>query len=406
MPRCATLAGFVLCCLACSARPKVEPTGDGGAKPATAGGNAQMAADSGSGAKAGSPALASDASLPAAPAADAQPQDARPIQPQQPRDASDHDDAGALPPDSGPTMPPDARRPSAPSLVCPSGVSYPNPLPNDKQAKLIKNGFGFLEGPLWIAEGQQLLFTDMDFTTASNPNGPNAMIRRFHPPDTFDVFVASSGSNGLALANDGRVLAASHDVQSLSYFELASGQREVRALDYQGKHFNSPNDVALRSDGHVYFTDPDYQIGPRTSETGMRAVYHVSPDGMVTLLDGSLNQPNGVALSPDEHTLYVGSADNDIFAWQLAADGGTTGERKVFASPGPSDGLGIDCAGNLYVTAMTVQVFDPTGHKLGDITTAEPPANVAFGGPRRTTLYITAETGLYSIELNVPGRCY
>ena len=298
-----------------------------------------------------------------------------------------------------------AQLPSSRSLVCPAVAAYSSPLPSNTQATLIKGGFGFLEGPVWVAAQGTLLFSDLDFATSNDPLGPSVKLRRFRPPQTFDVLVVNSGSNGLALANDGRVLAASHDVQSLSLFDPATGQREVLDVRYQGKHFNSPNDVAVRADGTVYFTDPDWQLGTRSSETGIRGVYRVEPNGNVSLIDGSLDQPNGVALSPDERTLYVGSHANDVVAYALAPDG-SAGTRTRFASTGLSDGLSVDCAGNLYVSAATVQVFDPRGHKLGDIQVAEDPKNVAFGGPKQTTLYITAGAGLYAIELNVPGRCY
>jgi gluconolactonase len=295
--------------------------------------------------------------------------------------------------------------PTQASLDCPTGASYASPLPNNLQASLVQGGFGFIEGPLWLASRGVLLFSDMDFATSSGPMGPNSQIRRFTPPNSFDVFVASSGSNGLALANDGRVLAATHDLQTLSYFDPATGAREPRELRYQGKSFNSPNDLAVRSDGNVYFSDPNWQLGSRTSQVGMLGVYRVAPDGAVSLIDGTLGQPNGVALSPDERTLYVGSQGSEIYKFPLAADG-SAGTRSTFATPGGSDGLGIDCAGNLYVASGGIQVFSPAGQKLGQISVPENPSNVAFGGPERKTLYITAGKGLYQIQLNVPGRAY
>lgn len=294
---------------------------------------------------------------------------------------------------------------AAASLRCPSGASYPDPLPppSDRSARLVRDGFGFVEGPVWV--NGALLFSDMDFATSNGAQGPNAQIRRFQPPDQFAVLVASSGSNGLALANDGRVLAATHDSQSLAYFDASTGVREPRELAYQGKRFNSPNDLAVRSDGTVYFSDPNWQLGSRSSETGLTGLYRVAPDGTVSLIDGTLSQPNGVALSPDERTLYAGSQGSEIYAFPLAPDG-SPGERATFAAPGGSDGLTIDCAGNLYVAANTVQVFAPDGQKRGEITVGAMPSNMAFGGPEAKTLYITAQSGLYSIELNVPGRCY
>jgi gluconolactonase len=388
----------------------MKPSTDAG-HAAVAGASSQLAAGAGAAGNAGAttPRDASAPMMPDARTPDSMtptPKDASVVRPNDAAadDAGSVPDAGALP-DSG--SPEDPGPPTSRSLSCPSGMTtYPNPLPSDRQAKLVRADFGFIEGPLWIAERNQLLFSDMNFSTSNNPNGPDAVIRRFTPPNTFDVFAMASGTNGLALGNDGRVIAASHGVQSLIDFDLTTGQREVRALDYQGKHFNSPNDLAVRADGNVYFTDPDFQLGPRTSETNLRGVYRVSPSGVVSLVDGTLNNPNGIALSPDENTLYVGSAGNDVFSYALAADGGITGMRKLFASPGASDGLGIDCAGNVYVTSTTVQVFDAGGSKLGEIAVAETPSNVAFGGPDRTTLFITAQGGLYSIELGVPGRSY
>jgi gluconolactonase len=291
------------------------------------------------------------------------------------------------------------------SLVCPSGMSFGDPLPSNRTAALVKKGFGFLEGPVWITKSSVLLFSDMNFNTSNNPNGPDSMIRRLMLPDQIDVLVPKSGSNGLALAVDGDVIAATHDVQSLSKFDPQSGARETLDLSYQGKHFNSPNDLAVRSDGNIYFSDPDWQLGPRSSETGMTGLYRVAPNGTVSLVDGSLDKPNGVAISPDERTLYAGSNGNDILSYALD-EAGAPGAGKKFATTGSSDGMSIDCAGNLYVVSDTIEVFASSGTKLGDINVAETPSNVAFGGPQHKTLFITAQTGLYKIELNVPGRAY
>jgi gluconolactonase len=191
----------------------------------------------------------------------------------------------------------------------------------------------------------------------------------------------------------------------LSIYDAMTGARETLDLTYMDDHFNSPNDLTVRSDGTVYFTDPDWQLGGRVSETGMTGVYRVAPGGEPQLVDGTLDKPNGIALSPDEQTLYVTSAGADLRAYPVQADG-STGSGTVLASPGGSDGLAVDCAGNLYVTAGSVRVFDPDGDELGSISVAESPANVAFGGSERRTLYITARTGLYAIELNVPGYPY
>jgi gluconolactonase len=246
----------------------------------------------------------------------------------------------------------------------------------------------------------------MDFSTSGNPTGPSARIRRLTPPSSFDVFLEGSSSNGLALDNDGALIACNHGVQSLVRIDPSTKTPTPLALTYEGDHFNSPNDVTVRSDGTFYFTDPDWQLGPRTAETGMTGAYRVVGESDVSLVIGSLDKPNGIALSPDERTLYVGSAGSDVLAFELDGNG-VVGSSRVFASPGGSDGMGVDCAGNLYVTGGgEVKVYAPDGGQLGAIAVAMSPSNVAFGGADRRTLYITAGAGLYSIVLNVPGLPY
>lgn len=323
-------------------------------------------------------------------------------------------DAAAGDPDANtadaslPAMPAGSLRKS----VCGDATSFPSPLPasNARTAQLVgTTRFGFIEGPVWIAELGVLLFSDMNFS-GGNAKGPPSRIRRLKPPSSFDVLVETANSNGLALSLDGTVLAATHDTQSLSAFDRETGARTDLTVRYQGKRFNSPNDLTIRDDGTVYFSDPDYQIGSRTSEVGSQGVYRVSAPleaagGAAELVDGALQKPNGVALSPDQRTLYVGSSGNEVWKFSVASDGSVSNRTK-FADVGGSDGMAVDCAGNLYVTSGTVEVFAPSGEKLGDISTGESPSNAAFGGPDRKTLYITAQTGLYSIALAVPGFPY
>jgi gluconolactonase len=323
----------------------------------------------------------------------------RPVDQSPAQDAGDDSDSGTAP------MEPPLRSTPLRALECPKNASYGDPLPAQRGATLVQGGFGFIEGPVWVPTLGVLLFSDLNFDTSDDPNGPDAKIRRFTPPHAFDVLVQHSGSNGLALANDGTIVAATHDVQSLSRFDPQSGARQMLELRYQGKHFNSPNDLALRSDGNIYFSDPDWQLGPRTSETGMRGLYRVAPSGEVSLVDDSLTNVNGVALSPDEQVLYAGSQGDDLMRYPLDALG-KPGSGEKLATPGSSDGMTVDCAGNVYISAGKVQVYSSTGTKLGEIDVPEEPSNAAFGGAARKTLYITAQSGLYSIELNIPGRAY
>jgi gluconolactonase len=295
-------------------------------------------------------------------------------------------------------------------VVCGDQTSWPNPLPamNMRSATIVKDGFGFIEGPVWVRALDRLLFSDMDFD-GSDTLGPPSQIRRLDPPSTFDVIQPSSGSNGLALFATTTVLAATHDTRSLAFFDATSGARTDVAVTYQGKKFNSPNDLAIREDGWVYFTDPDWQLGARSSEL-KTAVYRVkltatTPSAAALLVDDTQDKPNGIALSPDQKTLYVGSAGNEIYKWTVAADGSVSNRTSFTQLGGGSDGLTVDCAGNLYVTSGSVQVFAPNGAKLGTITVPNS-SNVAFGGPDAKTLYITAQDSLYAIDLNVPGFPY
>lgn len=296
--------------------------------------------------------------------------------------------------------------------ICGEGQTFPAPLSAAMQtAQPVGDAsFGFLEGPVWLADQGVLLFSDMDFS-GGDAEGPPSRIRRLTPPATFDVFNPMSNSNGLALTTAGDVLAATHDNQGLSRFDAHSAARTPLSVLAQGKHLNSPNDLTVRSDGTVFFTDPDWQLGPRTNETGITGVYRVDPPlvaggtNSAVLVEGSLAKPNGIALSPDEQTLYVGSSGNEIWKYRVQADGSLDGRTK-FAETGASDGMTVDCAGNLYVASGTIEVFSPSGERLGEIMIAGDPTNVAFGGADRKTLYITAGPGLFAIQLSVPGYPY
>ncbi|MET8146058.1 SMP-30/gluconolactonase/LRE family protein [Sphaerisporangium sp. NPDC005288] len=303
---------------------------------------------------------------------------------------------------------------------CTPGTSYPNPLPSTSvSATKIRDGFNFLEGPVWDATTQTLLLSLMRDGTGSEGVQP-ADVLRFTEPNTFETFIAGSGSNGLALSRDGgTLLAATHDQRSVSSFRLSDRTRGVVASSYQGHAFNSPNDLTVGADGTVYFTDPDFQRANRTDQmSGRTGVFRVK-NGVVSLIDDTIREPNGIVLSPDGKTLYVGgNGSGKVYKWPVNADG-SVGTRADFASLNGSDGATIDCAGNLYQVSYNdgkVHVYAPSGAQLGTISAGLNTTNVAFGGSDGRTLYITSGTpsrggnsgnfGLYRVRLNVPGWPY
>lgn len=286
------------------------------------------------------------------------------------------------------------------------GVGVGAPLPTAAQASLIKDGFVFVEGPVWSEQAGAFFFSEMDFNSPG-PNGPPSKIHKLVLPSSIEVFIADAGSNGLAIDAQGLV-ACTHDDQTLSRYALEGKQRSVWVSDFHSKHFNSPNDVALHSAGYAYFTDPDWQIGERKNETGVTGVYFRNAQGEVSMIDAELERPNGIALSPDETRLYVGAANGAVSVYQVLADGNVSA-RQSFAEVKEPDGMGVDCAGRLYVASHgpgEVVVLSPEGAKLMAIKVAPRATNVAFGGADHKTLLITAGSGVYSAPAPTPGFPY
>jgi gluconolactonase len=302
---------------------------------------------------------------------------------------------------------------SATGGPCGSGGPYPSPVAQgDAQLVYQGTGKGLFEGPVWVAATAGLYFSEMTFSK----NPPPSVIHKFSPADgSTSPFVAESGTNGLALRGDGRILGATHQPQGLAVFDPATAERHPVAITYQGQHFNSPNDLTIRADGNVYFTDPDWQLGQRKSETGKTGVYRVLPDSpTVALVDDTLDKPNGIALSPDGNTLYVadfngGGNQGRVGTYPVAADGSTGARTEFAAGVAIPDGMTVDCAGNLYTTsheAGMIGIYSSAGTQLGAIQVAPSLTNVAFGGVDGKTLYATAGKALYAIAMNLPGYPY
>ncbi|WP_437483595.1 SMP-30/gluconolactonase/LRE family protein [Sorangium sp. So ce1014] len=289
--------------------------------------------------------------------------------------------------------------------ICPGGPYADDPLPSGRPQR-VRDGFDYVEGPVWVAAEGALYFSELHLDEENAPplNGPRATIHRFTPPGSFEVFIEDSSTNGLGLHVDGNLIACTHDTRSVSVFDLGTRARRPIAEGYMGKRFSSPNDVVVRGDGNVYFSDPEFQLSGRP-ELPM-AVYRVSPSGEVSVVD-TLDSPNGVALSPDGSALYAGEFGGPVRRYPLNADGSAGPTSEVIANLADADGMTVDCAGNLYVGWRGgVEVIAPGGARLGTIEGVGKASNVAFGGADRRTLYITAGRALYSIEMAIPGYPY
>jgi gluconolactonase len=270
-----------------------------------------------------------------------------------------------------------------------------NPLVGRGELELVAGGFGWTEGPQWKQDEGVLLFTDLVDPT----------IYRLGTEDEPTPFRKPSNSaNGLAFDPQGRLLVAERETRRITRTET-DGTVTTIAESFEGVPLNDPNDLAVRSDGTIYFTDPLYADHP--TELDFHGVFRIAPDGTLTAeRRGAIaEQPNGIALSPDETRLYVANwADDLVWVFDVAADGALS-EARTFADVGyQPDGMAVDDAGNLFVTtADGIQVYAPDGTLWGVIDVPEYPANVAFGGADGRTLYITATRSVFRVQLANPG---
>jgi len=271
----------------------------------------------------------------------------------------------------------------------------------DDSAKLEKvaGDFQFIEGPILHPDGF-LLFSDI----------PANIIYKLTSNQQVEVFRRPSGkANGNTLDKENRLLTAEHENRRVSRTEK-DGKVITLADRYEGKRLNSPNDLVVKSDGSIYFTDPSYGVSKEREELGFYGVYRLAPDGKLTLLVKDLVLPNGIAFSPDEQKLYVNNSEAKYIAvYDVKPDGTVTNERlfadlKDASQGGVPDGLKVDLEGNVYSTGPGgVWILSPDGKVLGKISVPETATNVAWGESDRKTLYITANTSLYRIRLKIAG---
>ena len=263
---------------------------------------------------------------------------------------------------------------------------------------------GPAEGPLWWQEGGYLLFSDIH----------NNRRMQWTPGQGVSLFSEPTHrANGLTRDPQGRLLAAEHDGRRVSRLE-PDGSLTVVANSFQGRRLNRPNDVVVKSDGAIYFTDPNAGMPVQTQfDLNFPGVYRVSPDlGSLTLLARDFIGPNGLAFSPDESVLYViDSRLGHLRAFDVLPNGALAlGSSRIFSHnlgdrPGIPDGMKVDAEGNIYVGGSGgIWVIDPSGRHLGTIDHGYPlTTNMAFGGGDWQTLFFTTWDGLFSVRLNTPG---
>ena len=273
-------------------------------------------------------------------------------------------------------------------------------------------GCRWAEGPAYFAAGKYLVWSDI----------PNDRVMRYDETDgSVSVFLQPAlNHNGHTVDREGRLVSCEHRGRCVSRIEH-DGTRTVLASHYQGKKLNSPNDVVVKSDGGIWFSDPSYGIDSNyegdaaPSEIGASHVYRIDPAShAVTIVTSDFVQPNGLAFSPDEKHIYivdtgathVKDGPRHIRVFEVAADGKSLGKGRLFATctHGLFDGFRFDTKGHLWTSAGDgVHCYDPDGTLIGKVLIPEVVANVCFGGPKRNRLYICGTTSLYAVYLNAHG---
>ena len=262
---------------------------------------------------------------------------------------------------------------------------------------------GPAEGPVWWAEGHYLLFNDIN----------TARRMKYTPGSSPTVAMEKTNeANGMTRDQQGRLVSAEHLTRRVTRYE-SDGSLTVIANSFQGKRLLRPNDVIVKSDGSIYFTDPGGNAAPEQWDVTISGVYRVSPDlGSMSLIIDDMVRPNGLAFSPDENTLYVADTRRrHVRAYQMQANGTIAKETsRVFVDlggtePGVPDGIKVDAEGNVYSGGSGgLYIIDPKGKKLGRIVHGQAATtNVAFGGDDWKTLYFTTASTLFSVNVKIAG---
>ncbi|MGG7661685.1 SMP-30/gluconolactonase/LRE family protein [Dyadobacter sp. BHUBP1] len=293
-------------------------------------------------------------------------------------------------------------------------------LSKDAKIEVLASGFDWSEGPVWVKEGGYLLFSDV----------PRNKVYKWDEKEGLSVFLEPSGytgrgvysdepgSNGLIIDHKGRLVSCEHGDRRISAMPLNVGGKITLADNFEGKRFNSPNDIVQHSNGDYYFTDPPYGLMKKhedpTREIPQFGVYRINKDGKVTMQVSDLSRPNGLAFSPDGKTLYVAQSDPEKSIWMaypLDANGNAGKGKLIYdATPmgrrgmaGLPDGLKIDKDGNLWSSGPGgMLIISPAGKLLGRIEMGELTSNCAWGNDG-STLYMTVDSYVCRIKTNTKG---
>jgi gluconolactonase len=319
-----------------------------------------------------------------------------------------------------------AAAPAAPTKVEGATIDRWDPamdaiVPQDWKVEKLAEGFGWAEGPIWVKNGGYLLFTDVPGNKMWKWSEKDGLEKFLDPsgaanPDT-NIW-REAGANGLAILDKQHILLADTGNRGIYKLNLQTKKKSPVALWYDGRKFSSPNDVARMSRGVLFFTDPPYgfkkfDAAPEI-EIAFNGVYRFGNDSKVTVVDKDLSRPNGVALSPDEKTLYVTQSEPKkaiIMAYSLDSKGAVTG-KKLFhdltdlvsdKAPGLPDGLTVSTDGTIFTSGPGgIIVLSKDGKRLGRISDGKATANCKFGDDGKT-LYLTSHDMLARIRLNVSG---
>ena len=273
-------------------------------------------------------------------------------------------------------------------------------IPADARLETVATGFGFTEGPVWDPSGF-LYVSDEEI---------NKIFRVYMKDGRKEELIALGDPDGNTYDNQHRLIDCASVLRAIIAISK-DGKYIILADHFEGKKFNSPNDVIVGPDGAFYFTDPTLDLPKgKKQEIPFQGVYRLDKNGKVTLLTKDLSQPNGLAFSPDEKKFYVDDSEQrNIRVYDFAADDTLTNGRIFGEEPGEKndgvpDGIKVDRKGNLFVTGPKgIWVWSPDGTHLGTIAMPEQPANLTWGGADLSTLYITATTSVYKLQTNTQG---